>query len=830
METLYNFQKIEIDAQKYWEDKHCFEVNENSPKEKFYCLSMLPYPSGYLHMGHVRNYAIGDVIARFQRMKGKNVMQPFGWDAFGLPAENAALAHKTSPSIWTYKNINQMREMVKRLGFAIDWSREVTTCKPEYYRWEQWFFIQMYNKGLVYKKKSLVNWDPIDQTVLANEQVVDGKGWRSGAPVERREITQWFIKITAYAEELLNDLTKLSGWPEEVRIMQHNWIGRSEGVELNFQLTNSSQKITVFTTRPDTLMGVTYVAIAPQHPIAQQVAQKNPDVAAFIKKCSNVKTAEADLATLPKEGLFSGLNVVHPVSGNTIPVWIANFVLMEYGTGAVMSVPAHDQRDFEFAKQYSLNIKQVIEPIDGSKWDLTKAAFTEKGVLVNSANFNGLTSEKAFQAIAEFLKQNNKGEVKVNYRLRDWGVSRQRYWGTPIPMLNCEKCGTVPVAEKDLPVILPEDVTLSDPKSPLHTLESFINTTCPKCGGKAKRETDTFDVFVQSSWYFARYCCPNQNKAMLDDRVNYWMPVDQYVGGIEHAVMHLLYARFFYKVMRDLGLVKHDEPFTKLLTQGMVLKDGSKMSKSKGNTVSPEALIEQYGVDTARLFSIFASPPEQSLEWSDSGVEGAHRFLKRLWNFAFEQQKMFVEINKLNKKGQLTFDVAAASDGQKNLRRQIFTILQQANNDMERLQFNTVVSAAMKLFNLLLETKNANKNTDFDDVIYEGFRILLCLLAPITPHIAHYLWKELKFDGLMHTDIIDASWPVVDKSALEKDAFEIVVQINGKLRAKVSVAANADENAVKEVVLQDENVKRFLADSVVKKIIVVPKKLVNIVV
>lgn len=830
METTYNFQKIETDAQKYWEEKHSFEVKENSPKEKFYCLSMLPYPSGQLHMGHVRNYTIGDVIARYQRMRGKNVMQPFGWDAFGLPAENAALAHKTSPAIWTYKNIAQMRETVKRLGFAIDWNREVTTCKPEYYRWEQWFFIQMYNKGLVYKKKSLVNWDPVDQTVLANEQVVDGKGWRSGAPVERREISQWFIKITAYAEELLNDLAKLTGWPEEVRIMQRNWIGRSEGVELNFAVTNSSQKITVFTTRPDTLMGVTYLAIAPQHPIAQQVAQKNPDVAAFIKKFSNVKTAEADLATLPKEGLYSGLNVIHPVSGNTIPVWIANFVLLEYGTGAVMSVPAHDQRDFEFAKQYGLNIKQVIEPVDGSKWDLTKAAFTEKGILVNSANFNGLNSEKAFKAIAEFLKQNNKGEIKVNYRLRDWGISRQRYWGAPIPMIHCEKCGAIPVPEKDLPVILPEDVTLSDPKSPLHTLESFINTTCPKCGGKAKRETDTFDTFFESSWYYARYCCPNQNNAMLDERVNYWMPVDQYIGGIEHAVMHLLYARFFYKVMRDAGLVKHDEPFTRLLTQGMVLKDGSKMSKSKGNTVSPQTIIEKYGVDTARLFIIFASPPEQSLEWSDSAVEGAHRFLKRLWNFAFLQQKLFESINKKNKKGQLSFDVENATDLQKKLRQQIFAILQQANNDMERLQFNTVVSAAMKLFNLLLEIKAAYKDNDIDNVIYEGFRILLCLLAPITPHITHALWKELKFDGLMSIDIIDTSWPKVDEAALEKENLEIVVQINGKMRAKILVPASADSDKIREIALQNENVSKFIGQENIKKVIVVPNKLINIVI
>lgn len=830
METTYNPQIIETEAQKYWDEKHCFEVNENSPKEKFYCLSMLPYPSGHLHMGHVRNYAIGDVIARYQRMLGKNVLQPFGWDAFGLPAENAALANKSSPSVWTYNNINQMRETIKRLGFAIDWTREVTTCRPEYYRWEQWLFLRMYEKGLVYKKKSLVNWDPVDQTVLANEQVVDGKGWRSGASVERREISQWFLKITNYAEELLNDLDKLEGWPTEVRTMQRNWIGRSEGVELNFAVTNSSQKVTVYTTRPDTLMGVTYLAIAAQHPLALQIAVKNPDVAAFVKKCSNVKTAEADLATLAKEGLFSGLNAIHPITGTTIPIWIANFVLMEYGTGAVMSVPAHDQRDFEFAKQYGLNIKEVIEPVDKSKWDFSKAAYTEKGILVNSAHFNGLNSAKAFAEIVAYLKKHGKGDRKINYRMRDWGISRQRYWGTPIPMVNCEKCGTVPVAEKDLPVVLPENLVLHDPKSPLHTLESFVNTTCPKCGGKATRETDTFDTFVESSWYYARYCCPNQNEAMLDDRVNYWMPVDQYIGGIEHAVMHLLYARFFYKVMRDEGLVKHDEPFTRLLTQGMVLKDGSKMSKSKGNTVSPQAIIDKYGVDTARLFIIFASPPEQSLEWSDSAVEGAHRFLKRLWAFAFEQQKIFIVINKKNKKGQLSFNVESTSESQKKLRQQIYAILQQANNDMERLQFNTVVSAAMKLFNLLLDISAENSNGNTDDIIYEGFRILLCLLAPITPHITHQIWHELKFTGLMNIDIIDAGWPKVDESALVKDSFEIIVQVNGKMRAKIAVPANADENMVRESALQNENVKRFIADANIKKVIIVPKKLVNVVI
>lgn len=819
MQKDYNPQKIELDAQKHWDENKSFVATEDKNKEKFYCLSMLPYPSGKLHMGHVRNYAIGDVIARYQRMRGKNVMQPFGWDAFGLPAENAALEHKLAPSTWTYQNIEQMRETVKRLGFALDWTRELATCKPEYYRWEQWLFLRMYKKGLVYKKKSFVNWDPVDHTVLANEQVINGCGWRSGASVERREISQWFLKITAFADELLNDLEKLPGWPEQVRTMQHNWIGKSEGVELSFALTNSSQRITVFTTRPDTLMGVTYVALAPEHPVVLQAAQQNSELDAFIKRCSHVKVAEADLATMPKEGLYTGLNALHPITGEAIPVWVANFVLMEYGTGAVMSVPAHDQRDFEFAQKYGLKIRQVIKPKDGSEWNFDQAAFTDTGILVNSGAFSELPSEQACKAITAHLETHNKGKRKVNYRLRDWGISRQRYWGAPIPMIHCPKCGTVPVDEKDLPVVLPENIKLADPRSPLLTLESFINVKCPCCGEAAKRETDTFDTFMESSWYYARYCCPDQNQAMLDDRVNYWMPIDQYIGGIEHAIMHLLYARFIYKVLRDENLVKQDEPFTNLLTQGMVLKDGAKMSKSKGNVVSPQEIIDKYGVDTARLFIIFASPPEQSLEWSEHGVEGAFRFLKKVWNFAFVQQDVLIKLNSDAAQNQENL-----SPSQKEVNRKIYEILQQANNDIEKLRLNTVVSATMKLFNLLQETAQEQENAK---LMHEGFSILLRLLAPIAPHFAHQLWNDLQFGE----KIIDAPWPSVDTAALQQDTIDLMIQVNGKLRGKITVSAKAGEDEIKKAALANENIARLLPPKdQIKKIIVVPKRLVNIVI
>lgn len=648
MEEQYNPQMIEENAQRYWQEKNCFNVIEDVNKEKFYCLSMFPYPSGSLHMGHVRNYTIGDVITRYNTMLGKNVLQPMGWDAFGLPAENAAIKNNIPPAVWTRQNIKHIREQMMRIGFAYDWSREITTCDPDYYRFEQWFFLRLFKKGLVYKKNAEVNWDPVDQTVLANEQVVNGRGWRSGALVERREIPQWFLKITAYAEELLKDLDLLEHWPQQVKTMQRNWIGRSEGVDIKFNIPKHDA-LTIFTTRPDTLYGVTYIAIAPQHTLAKQLAAHNAELKEFIESCRNIKLAEADIATMEKRGMPLGLSAIHPLTGVAIPIWIANFVLMEYGSGALMAVPAHDQRDFEFATKFNLPIKQVIKPPEGKVCDLNQGAYTEPGVLIASAEFTGFTSEQASNAIASHLEALELGERKVNFRLRDWGVSRQRYWGTPIPIINCANCGAVPVPENDLPVILPEDVQFTGVNSPLKTMPEFYQTTCPKCGEPAERETDTFDTFMESSWYYARFACKKQNKVMLDGRANYWLPVDQYIGGIEHAVLHLLYARFFHKLMRDEGLLNSDEPFIRLLSQGMVLNNGAKMSKSKGNVVDPQTLIERYGADTVRLFTMFAAPPEQSLEWSDSGVEGAHRFLKRLWAFGVEVQETIRKYNRMPK-------------------------------------------------------------------------------------------------------------------------------------------------------------------------------------
>jgi leucyl-tRNA synthetase len=816
MNKLYQPQTIEKEAQEYWDETQAFEAKEDPNKEKFYCLSMWPYPSGQIHMGHARNYTIGDVIARYQRMLGKNVMQPLGWDAFGLPAENAALQNKLAPSEWTYENINQMRTTIKQMGFAIDWSREITSCNPEYYRFEQQLFLKMYAKGLAYKKKSVVNWDPVDQTVLANEQVVDGRGWRSGALVERKKTAQWFLKITAYAGELLSCLDDLTGWPDQVRTMQRNWIGRSEGLELHFEAPGHSEKIVVFTTRPDTVFGVTFLAIAPEHPLAIAAAKNNKDIHEFLEKCHNIKASEAELATMPKEGFYTGFDAINPLNGEKVPIWVANFVLMEYGTGAVMAVPGHDERDHEFAKQHDLEIKQVIKPADGSAWDINSAAFVEKGILINSGEFSDLDFDKAFDAITEYLSKNKTGELKVNYRLRDWGVSRQRYWGAPIPIINCSKCGIVPVPEKDLPVVLPEGIKLEDPGSPLHTLKSFLETRCPKCGGKASRETDTFDTFMESSWYFARYCCPDQKNSMFDERVDYWMSVDQYIGGVEHAVMHLLYARFIYKVMRDEGLVKGDEPFTRLLTQGMVLKDGAKMSKSKGNIVSPVELIAKYGVDTVRLFMIFASPPEQSLEWLDSGVDGAHRFLKKLFAFAVTNEQIIILYNNSSEKPK------ALSKEQQKWRKEIHAILQQANFDMQRLQFNTVVSAAMKLLNLLQEIPGKENGI----IIYEGITILLKILNPITPHLTHYLWRELKFKG----DILDVKWPQVDSNALKQDSLDLMIQVNGKIRGKITVPVNADEKTIQETAIANEKVSRIIGQATIKKIIVVPNKLVSIVI
>jgi leucyl-tRNA synthetase len=863
MQEQYNHKTLEPEVQQFWEQNRTFEVTEDPDKEKYYCLSMFPYPSGVLHMGHVRNYTIGDVIARFQRMQGKNVLQPMGWDAFGLPAENAAIKNNTAPAAWTYKNIDYMRGQLKSMGLGIDWSREIATCKPEYYRWEQWFFTQLYEKGLVYRKKSTVNWDPVDQTVLANEQVIDGRGWRSGALIEQREIDQWFLKITAYADELLEEIGKLPGWPQQVRTMQENWIGRSEGVELEFGLAGSDSKLTVFTTRPDTLMGVTYVAVAAQHPLALKAAQNNPELAAFIEECKQVKLAEADMATMEKKGMATGEMAIHPVTGNTVPVMVANFVLMSYGSGAVMAVPAHDQRDWEFAKVYNLPITQVIAPADGRDIDLDSAAFTEKGVLVDSGEFTGLSSEAAFDAIANWLSAKGKGRLRINYRLRDWGVSRQRYWGCPIPIIYCDDCGAVPVPEQDLPVVLPEDVSFDETGgSPIKKMPEFYTTTCPCCGKPATRETDTFDTFFESSWYYARYACPSYTDGMLDPQAaNYWLPVDQYIGGIEHAILHLLYSRFFHKLMRDNGLVDSDEPFTNLLTQGMVLAetfyrekdsggqdwfppnavtverdekgritgasllaDGqpvipggvTKMSKSKNNGVDPQEMIDRYGADTLRLFSMFAAPPDQSMEWSDSGVEGAQRFLRRLWKQVFDH---------ISSGAAKPLDVAAMNDAQQALRRKVHQTLQKVGDDMARRHtFNTAVAANMELLNDI--SRFADESAQGLAVRQEALEMLVQMLAPITPHICHILWQAL---GHADAAIVDTQWPAVDNGALVQNTLELIVQVNGKVRGKIQVSASAGEEDTKAVALANENVQKFLDGVTVRKVIVVKGRLVNIV-
>ncbi len=820
MEKTYQPQIVEQTAQKYWTEHSLFDVKEDLNKEKFYCLSMLPYPSGELHMGHVRNYTIGDVITRYQRMRGKNVLQPMGWDAFGLPAENAALKNKVAPAKWTYQNIEEMRSQFQRLGYAYDWRREFATSSPDYYRWEQWLFTRLYKKGLAYRKLAVVNWDPVDNTVLANEQVIDGRGWRSGALVERREIPQWFLKITAYAEELLNELKNLPGWPEQVRTMQENWIGRSEGVSIRFDVKHSDLILQVYTTRPDTLLGATYLAVAPEHPLAIAAAEKNTAIKQFLSDYQHTKVAESELATLAKQGLDTGWRAIHPINQQEIPIWVANYVLMEYGTGAVMAVPSHDERDFEFANQYNLPLQQVIKPQDGSSWDFTHGAYTQPGILVNSGAFDGLISAEGFQAIADHLIAHGHGQRQIHYRLRDWGISRQRYWGTPIPIIYCPHCGVVAVPEKDLPVILPENVTLDAPVSPLKSLPKFYETRCPQCGTAATRETDTFDTFMESSWYYARYTCWDQQQSMLDDRARYWLPVDQYIGGIEHAVLHLLYARFIYKAMRDEGLINSNEPFTRLLTQGMVLKNGAKMSKSKGNTVSPKDLIAQYGADTVRLFTIFASPPEQSLEWSDSGVEGAYRYLKRLWAYA---QQVKPHIHSL-RSSQQPVDTQDLTEEQKHWRKEIFAILHQANQDMERLQLNTVVSAGMKLLNTLTSIPIQTGNTT--GLIHEGFSILLRILSPITPHICHYLWQDLGYGE----NLVEVSWPKVDSKALKTETVNLVVQVNGKLRSNINAPADANEDKVRSLALADPRIQPYLSDKTPKKVIVVQGKLVNIVV
>ena len=862
MNEHYNAHEIEPEIQAFWEANDSFEVQDNPDQEKYYCLSMFPYPSGRLHMGHVRNYTIGDVISRFQRMKGKNVLQPMGWDAFGLPAENAAMKNNVAPAKWTHENIAYMRDQLKRMGFGYDWNRELATCDPSYYRWEQWFFTKLLDKGLVYKKNAMVNWDPVDKTVLANEQVIDGRGWRSGALVERKEIPQWFLKITDYADQLLDDLDQLDDWPEQVRTMQRNWIGRSQGVELSFEVTNHGP-LEVFTTRPDTLMGVTYLAVAPQHPLALKAAATNPAMANFINSCKNMKVAEADMATMEKLGLDTGFQAIHPLSGKSVPVWAANFVLMDYGSGAVMSVPAHDQRDWEFANKYSLSIEQVIRPTDSNLVvDISQSAYTEKGLLINSGIFDEMDFQLAFDAIAAELDRHGKGKITTNYRLRDWGVSRQRYWGAPIPVINCVTCGAVPVPEDQLPVVLPTDVEFDGSGSPLKKMASFINTSCPKCGAAAERETDTFDTFMESSWYYARFTSAAHNDSMLSPQsADYWAPVDHYIGGIEHAILHLLYSRFFHKLMRDMGLVSSDEPFKKLLCQGMVLahtyyqqdekggqnwispldvdavmddkgritgavkkSDGasvfydgmSKMSKSKNNGIDPQTMIDRYGADAVRLFTMFAAPPEQSLEWSDAGLEGSQRFIKRFWKQVRQH---------LNAPAAPALQADQLSQQQQDMRRKTHETIQKVSDDIERrTTFNTAIAAIMELSN------TTAKFTDMSDqgraVRAESLSTAVLLMSPFTPHLCHTLWQAFS-----DTDVIlKTPWPAVDEGALVKSNIDMMIQVNGKLRSKITIDANMDRDTIQQLALADEKVQGFITDMAVRKIIVVPNKLVNIVV
>ncbi|WP_152832980.1 leucine--tRNA ligase [Hydrogenovibrio sp. JE_KL2] len=869
-EEIYNDyqpQNIEAEIQKRWDDHQVFVAKEDDSKEKFYCLSMFPYPSGKLHMGHVRNYTIGDVISRYQRMQGKNVLQPMGWDAFGLPAENAAMQNNVAPAKWTYENIDYMRNQLKALGLGYDWSREVATCHPEYYRWEQWLFTRLMAKGLVYRKMSVVNWDPIDQTVLANEQVIDGKGWRSGAPVERKEIAQWFLKITDYADELLRDLDQLEGWPEQVKTMQKNWIGKSTGLEIQFPLASGleagAENLKVYTTRPDTLMGVTYVAVAADHPWSKKAAINNEPLERFIEECSHVSTAEADIETMEKKGVDTGIRVKHPITGETVPVWAANFVLMGYGTGAVMSVPAHDQRDYEFAKKNDLPIKLVIRPKDADDVDVSEAAYPEKGVLFNSGQFDGLSSKQALNEMAKVLGELGLGEKQTNFRLRDWGISRQRYWGCPIPVIYCPACGALPVPEKDLPVRLPEDVVPDGAGSPLAKLDSFKNCSCPQCGGPAKRETDTFDTFFESSWYHARYTSRNSNDAMLDKAAaDHWLPVDQYIGGIEHAILHLLYARFFHKLMRDEGLVLSDEPFKNLLTQGMVLagswyqQDASgkqtwyspldvepvsdekggivsgklkatgeevryggviKMSKSKNNGIDPQTLIDQYGADTLRLYIMFASPPEQTLEWSDSAVDGAYRFLNRVW------RQVVAHVDGGNTSACHSQD--GLNKTQKALRLKLHATLQKVSDDIgRRMHFNTAIAATMELMNEL--SRYQVESEEDKAVMQEALEMLVLMLSPMTPHISQQLWEMLGHDGL----VLNVAWPEVDENALVKDEIEIMVQVNGKLRGKIEVAADADKDSIIAAAKANEQAAKFIEGFEIVKEIVVPGRLVNIVV
>jgi len=864
MSQEYNPNDIEVSVQANWEKTQSFKAVEDSEKEKFYCLEMFPYPSGKLHMGHVRNYTIGDVISRYQRMLGKNVLHPIGWDAFGLPAENAAIQNKTAPAPWTDDNIADMRGQLKRLGFSYDWSRELATCKPEYYKWEQWFFTKLYERGLVYKKESEVNWDPIDQTVLANEQVVDGRGWRSGALVEKKKIPQWFIKITDYAEELLDGLDELEGWPDSVKTMQRNWIGKSVGAEVEFTVAGDDN-LAVFTTRPDTLMGVTYLAVAADHPLAIKASESSEDVAAFRRECTQSSTAEADMETMEKRGISLGISARHPISGEDVPIWCANFVLMSYGTGAVMAVPAHDQRDFEFATKYGIQIKPVVYPVDG-ELDVSEAAYCEYGVLKNSGEFDGQSSEDAKTNITQWLESKSLGSQQVNYRLRDWGVSRQRYWGCPIPFVY-DADGNA-AAATEFPVELPTDVVMDGVGSPIKKMRSFIDTVHPVTGEPAERETDTFDTFFESSWYYARYCCPGLDTAMLDERADYWLPADQYIGGIEHAVMHLLYARFFHKLMRDVGLINSDEPFKRLLTQGMVTaetffrkhgegkevfypasdvdveldskgsvigatlkEDGEpvsirteKMSKSKNNGVDPQSMIDKYGADTVRLFTMFAAPPEQSLEWNDDAIAGGARFLRRVWNL-FDKHSETLSRTKLKPINALDNDLGNANAPTKALRLITHTIIQRVLFDFERQQFNTVVAAAMELTNAAEKADWSAMGEHGELVLSEIAHTLVTVLAPITPHLCEHLWISYGTEQSLE----DSGWVAVDESALVKDEITYVVQVNGKLRAKLDVAASASKDQVEVLAMADENVQRFLEGVTVRKVIVVPNKLVNIV-
>ncbi|SFB00273.1 leucine--tRNA ligase [Azotobacter beijerinckii] len=884
MHEQYQPREIEAAAQSLWDAQKSFEVREQPGKDTFYCLSMFPYPSGKLHMGHVRNYTIGDVIARYQRMQGRNVLQPMGWDAFGMPAENAAMKNQVAPAKWTYENIAYMKSQLKSLGLGIDWSREVTTCKPDYYRWEQWLFTRLFEKGVIYRKNGTVNWDPVDQTVLANEQVIDGRGWRSGALVEKREIPMYYFRITAYAEELLSSLDELTGWPEQVKTMQRNWIGKSFGADIVFDYDEASVgeagQLKVYSTRPDTLMGATYVAVAAEHPLAQRAAANNPELQAFIAECKAGSVAEADMATMEKKGLPTGQFVVHPLTGALLPVFVANYVLWGYGEGAVMAVPAHDERDFEFAKKYDQPIKAVygrlkpgterqsdksddpadrsndLEHVDPTVW---KDWYADKDFVITIDGGKDFTA--AFDAIVADLESAAHGARKTQFRLRDWGISRQRYWGCPIPIVHCDSCGDVPVPEDQLPVVLPEDVVPDGAGSPLAKMPEFYACSCPTCGKPAKRETDTMDTFVESSWYYARYASPTYEQGMVDPQAaNHWLPVDQYIGGIEHAILHLLYARFFHKLMRDEGLVSSNEPFKNLLTQGMVVaetyyrtlenggkdwfnpadveverdakakvigaklkSDGlpveiggtEKMSKSKNNGVDPQAMIDAYGADTCRLFMMFAAPPELSLEWSDAGVEGASRFLRRVWRLAQSHVSAGLP-------GAL--DTGSLSDAQKEIRRAIHLAIRQASQDVgQHHKFNTAIAQVMTLMNVLEKAKAESEQDRA--LLQEGLEAVALLLAPITPHISHALWEALGKDGL----IIDAAWPAVDESALVQDTLTLVVQVNGKLRGEIQVPAAASREEVEATARANENVLRFTEGLAIRKVIVVPGKLVNIV-